>query len=74
MRATDQMIEQAERRVAAEAEAGVARIRAQLAGSSGRIVCDCGDRISEARRRAAPWTDKRAACAGELERAQRRRA
>lgn len=72
MRATDQMIEQAERRVTAEADASLARIRARLAGSSGRLVCDCGEAISEARRRAVPNTHECVACATFGERVRRR--
>ena len=56
MQATDAMIELAERRVAMEAAAGVARVQA-------RLVCDCGEPISEARRRAVPHTDKCVDCA-----------
>ncbi len=48
------MIELAEARVAQETAAGVERVRAQLAGASGRLICDCGEPIPEARRRAYP--------------------
>ena len=51
----------------AERDAGVARIRAALKGA-GRLVCDCGDEISEARRRALPHTDKCIECARRAER------
>lgn len=68
------MVELAEERVRREAEIGVARISATLSGVSGRLVCDCGEPISEARRKAVPNTDKCVQCALDQERAQRRRA
>lgn len=74
MRATDAMVELAEERVRREAEAGVARIRATLAGVSGRLVCDCGEPIPEARRQAVPHTTKCADCAYQHESRLRRRA
>lgn len=55
-----------------ERAAGVARIQAALTGP-GRLVCDCGEEISEARRRAVPNTDKCIECATRAER-QRGRA
>lgn len=63
MKAGNAMIELAESRVAMEVEAGVAKVRARLTGSSGRFVCDCGEPISEARRRAVPHTDQCVDCA-----------
>lgn len=74
MKASDAMVEQAEERVRREAEAGVARIRATLAGVSGRLVCDCGEPIPEARRQAVPHTDKCADCAYRHESKLKRRA
>ena len=68
------MVELAEERVRREAEAGVARIRAALAGVSGRLVCDCGEPIPEARRQAVPHTDKCADCAYRHESRLKRRA
>lgn len=49
-----------------ERSAGVARIRAALTGP-GRLVCDCGDEISEARRRAVPHTTRCIECARRME-------
>ena len=72
MKAGNAMIELAERRVAMEAAAGVARVQARLAGASGRLVCDCGEPISDARRRAVPHTDKCVDCAMSTERVRRR--
>jgi len=74
VKASDAMVEQAEERVRREAEAGVARIRATLAGVSGRLVCDCGEPIPEARRQAVPHTDKCADCAYRHESKLKRRA
>lgn len=67
-------IELAEYRVEQETEAAIARARAALVGSSGRMVCDCGEPISEARRRAVPNTDKCVDCATFTENQRRRRA
>lgn len=67
-------VELAERRVRQEAEAGIARARAALTGSSGRMVCDCGEPISEARRQAVPHTDQCVDCATFTENQRRRRA
>lgn len=50
-----------------ERSAGVARIRAALTGA-GRLVCDCGDAISEARRLAVPHTTRCIECARRMER------
>ncbi|WP_163266485.1 TraR/DksA C4-type zinc finger protein [Chelativorans alearense] len=74
MKAGNAAIELSERRVAQEVEAGVARVRAALAGTSGvlRTVCDCGEPISEARRRAVPNTDKCVDCAMGIEKGRRR--
>jgi len=73
MKVGDAEIELAERRVEMERDVGVARIQAKLAGTSGRYVCECGNPISEARRRAVPNTDKCIDCATFLERQQNRR-
>ncbi|MBX3580816.1 MAG: TraR/DksA C4-type zinc finger protein [Rhizobiaceae bacterium] len=73
MKIGDAAIELAERRVEAERDAGVARIRAKLAGTSGRLVCDCGNPIGELRRRAMPNTDTCIDCATFLERQPNRR-
>lgn len=71
MQAGNQAIELAERRVEQERAAGVARVQSAIAGRSGRLVCDCGEPIPEARRAAVPHTDKCYECAL---RAERRRA
>lgn len=67
------VIEAAEELVAREAEAGVARIRARLRlvcdAGDGPLVCGCGEEISQARRLAAPNTDKCIDCATFAERA-----
>ncbi|QDY99078.1 TraR/DksA family transcriptional regulator [Nitratireductor mangrovi] len=65
--------ELADRLAERERAAGIARVQSQLSGSSGRLVCDCGETISEARRRAVPNTTKCIDCAMFEER-QRRRA
>lgn len=65
-------IELAEARVEQERDAGVARIRAALSGSSGRLVCDCGQPIGEARRRAMPNAVDCIDCATFTERTSRR--
>lgn len=72
MQAGNAAIELAERRVEQEAAAGIARIQARLAGSSGRFVCDCGEPISEARRQAVPHTNQCIDCATFAERTGRR--
>lgn len=74
MKASDAMIELAEERVRRETEIGVAKIRDTLAGVSGRLVCDCGEPITEARREAVPYTDKCSQCAYRHESRLRRRA
>lgn len=74
MKATDAMIELAEYRVQREAEASVAAIQSQLSGQSGRLVCDCGEPIPEARRLAVPHTTKCFECASRAELRTRRRA
>ncbi len=60
----------ADLRAEQERQAGVDRIRRSLSATSGRVVCDCGDEISEARRRAAPFSGKCIECArrGEMKR------
>ncbi|MFH1796282.1 MAG: TraR/DksA C4-type zinc finger protein [Pseudomonadota bacterium] len=72
MKATDAMIEQAEARVAQEVNAGVAQIQARLAVRSSRLVCDCGEEISPARRAAYPNARDCIDCARRLERMRRR--
>ena len=71
MQATDAMVERAELRVVAETDAGIARIRARMAARPGRLICECGSEISEARRLAAPHSDKCIDCATFLERQRR---
>lgn len=61
----------ADRLAERERRAGVARIQAQLNGGEGRLVCDCGERISEARRKAVPHTTKCVDCATFAERRRR---
>ncbi len=73
MKVGDAAIELAERRVEMERDAGVARIQAKLAGASGRLVCDCGNPIGEARRRAMPNAENCIDCATFLERQPNRR-
>ncbi|MCR5855979.1 TraR/DksA C4-type zinc finger protein [Mesorhizobium sp. J428] len=72
MRATDAMIEQAEARVAEEVDARVARIQEKLAVRSSRLVCDCGEEISPARREAYPNARDCIECARRMERMRRR--
>ena len=74
MQAGNAAIELAESRVEAERYAGIARVQAALSGPPGRIVCDCGEPIPEARRAAVPHTDRCYECALRAERGQRRRA
>jgi RNA polymerase-binding transcription factor DksA len=74
VKASDAMIELAEERVRRETEVGVAKIRTALSGVSGRLVCDCGEPIPEARRQAMPNTDKCADCAYRHESRLKRRA
>lgn len=66
--------ELADRLAERERLAGVARVRAQLGGKSGRLICDCGEPISEARRKAVPNTLKCVDCATFSERMKRRSA
>lgn len=73
MKAGDAAIELAERRVEMERDAGVTRIQAKLAGSSGRIICDCGEPIGEARRLAMPNAEDCINCATFKERQLHRR-
>jgi len=78
VRAGDAAIELAERRVAMETAASVARIQAKLARTAANLdaplVCDCGEEISPARRPAMPHTRKCIDCATFSERLNRRRA
>jgi RNA polymerase-binding transcription factor DksA len=74
MKAGERAIELAEFRVAQETAASVQRIRQRLTGSAGRLVCDCGEPIPEARRRAVPNTTKCFECACRAEARMRRRA
>jgi RNA polymerase-binding transcription factor DksA len=62
----------ADRLAERERSAGVARIQAALAGTSGRLICDCGQEISDARHQAVPNTDKCFDCACRVERLRRR--
>jgi RNA polymerase-binding transcription factor DksA len=50
-----------------ERDAGVRRVQAALSGTGGRLVCECGDEISPARRAALPHTDKCIECARRME-------
>jgi RNA polymerase-binding transcription factor DksA len=54
-----------------EREAGVARVRAFVAARAGRLVCDCGAEISEARRAAYPNARECIDCATFSERRRR---
>jgi len=65
--------ELADRLAERERAAGIERVQAALRGYSGRLVCDCGEPISEARRQAMPNTDKCVDCAQLEERYMRRR-
>jgi phage/conjugal plasmid C-4 type zinc finger TraR family protein len=65
--------DQADRLAEGEREAGIAKARAEAARLSavnddGPLVCDCGEPIPEARRRAVPGTDKCFDCASLAER------
>ena len=65
--------DQADRLAEGEREVGIARVRAQAArlatvNDDGPLVCDCGELIPEARRRAVPGTDKCFECASLAER------
>ena len=64
--------ELADRLAERERQAGIARVQAALAGSSGRLICACGNEISEARRRAMPSADDCIDCATFVERHRRR--
>lgn len=67
--------ELAQRLAERERHAGVARIQARVRRETPvRFICSCGEEISEARRRAAPHSDKCIDCATFAERHQRRRA
>ncbi len=73
MQASERDIELAAARVDREAAAAIARIRAAMNDDRPeRFVCDCGEPIPEARRRAVPHTDKCIDCATFLERPRRR--
>ena len=63
----------ADRLAERERLAGIERAQAALRGASGRLVCECGEPISEARRRAVPSTDKCVDCAMLAEQHRRRR-
>lgn len=67
------LIDLAAHRVERETAARVQAVRARLAGTAGRLVCDCGEPIPEARRRAVPNTDKCFDCAVRAESNLRRR-
>lgn len=64
--------ELADRRAEEERDAGIRSAQAAVAARPGRFICDCGEQISDARRKAAPFTDKCIDCATRAE--QRRRA
>lgn len=64
----------ADRLAEGERLAGIARVQAQLNGGAGRLVCDCGETISEARRKAVPHTTRCVDCATFAERMKRRSA
>ena len=72
MKVGNAAIELAEARVEQERDAGVARIRIALAGTSGRMICDCGQPIGEARRQAMPNAVDCIDCATFTERKSRR--
>lgn len=64
----------ADRLAERERLAGIERVQAALRGSPGRLVCDCGEPISEARRQAMPNARECIDCAVLGERLKRRRA
>ena len=64
----------ADRLAEQERQAGLRRVRAALAGRSGRLICRCGDEISPARRQAMPNAEDCTQCATFLERSNRRSA
>lgn len=72
MQAGERLIEAATAQVEREAAAGIAKIRAELE-RPGRLVCACGEEISNARRQAMPGARGCIDCATRLEQ-QRRRA
>lgn len=65
--------ELADLRAETEREAGIARARAALK-RPGRLVCDCGAEISNARRQALPSADTCIDCATRAQRLRRRKA
>lgn len=60
-------MELAEARVDQERDAGLARVRARLTGTSAATHCRCGAPIPEARRRALPNTECCVDCAQQQE-------
>lgn len=64
--------ERADANAERERTAGVARVQAALAGPIGRLICDCGNEISEARRRALPSARDCIDCATFVARLRRR--
>lgn len=64
-------LDMAEDIVAAERDAGIARVQAALAPSGVTECEDCGDDIPEARRAAAPFALRCTTCQGLYERTHR---
>jgi len=64
-------LDMAEDIVAAERDAGIARVKAKLAPSGATDCEDCGDDIPEARRVAAPFASRCTLCQGLHERTHR---
>lgn len=62
----------ADRLAERERAASIARVRSKLTGVSNRLICDCGEPISQARRRAVPNSTKCIDCAMFGERQRRR--
>lgn len=64
-------IELAEARIEKERDAGLARVRARLAGEGAADCVDCDEPIPEARRKALPSACRCAACQQVFEKAGR---
>jgi phage/conjugal plasmid C-4 type zinc finger TraR family protein len=64
-------IEMAEDVIAAERDAGIARVKAAMAPSGATECEDCGDDIPDARRVAAPFAVRCACCQSLFERTYR---
>lgn len=73
MRITNAMIEQAEARVAAERDAGIAAAQAALRGHGSPACVGCGEEIEPERRRALPSVQRCLDCQLRVERWKRRR-